>query len=115
MFKIDKASGQVIASDTQSSIQALDNAVISLAHLCASIVEVSNASRLPVALPQSALADAGEGLAKIIASRADMARATKRLIAIQRLSDLQTTSYGCPDGTWGHDAQPVVAEVEKAA
>lgn len=36
MFEIDKSSGQVVAADTQKSVDALDQAVMSMAHLCAS-------------------------------------------------------------------------------
>ena len=32
MFEIDKSYGQVIASDTQRSVDALDQAVMSMAH-----------------------------------------------------------------------------------
>ena len=98
MFEIDKSSGQVIASDTQRSVDALDQAVMSMAHLCASIVEVSKASRLPVSTPQSALANAGDSLSKLIAGRDDIAKATRDLIAIQRASGLRAVSFGCPDG-----------------
>lgn len=98
MFDIEKSSGQVIASDTQKSVDALDQAVMSMAHLCASIVEVSKASRLPVSTPQPALAHAGEGLSKLIAGREDIARATRELVAVQRASSLQAVSFGCPDG-----------------
>lgn len=98
MFEIENSSGQVIASDTQKSVNALDQAVMSMAHLCASIVEVSKASGLPVSTPQSALSNAGESLSKLIASRDDIARATRELTAIQRASSLRTVSFGCPDG-----------------
>ena len=38
MHDIEPAAGQVVASDTQKSVEAVDQAVMSLAHLCASIV-----------------------------------------------------------------------------
>lgn len=97
MYKFEKASGQIIASDTQKSVAALDEAVMTAAHLCASIVEVSKASRLPVGAPQPALADVGESLSKLIAGRADIARATRRMLAMQRASNLEKMAFGCPD------------------
>ena len=98
MFKIEQGAGQVIAQDTQNSIEALDNAVMATARLCTSIVEVSKASRLPVSVPQSALNFAGESLVKLISSRSDVGSATKRMLAIQHGSSLKTTSFGCPEG-----------------
>lgn len=98
MFEIEKSSGQVIAADTQESADALDQAVMSMAHLCASIVEVSRASRLPVSTPQSALTNAGESLSKLIAGREDFSQAVRELIRVQRTSSLQAVSFGCPDG-----------------
>ena len=96
MHDIEKAAGQVVASDTQKSAEAVDQAVMSIAHLCASIVEVSRASRLPIGTAQGALASAGDGLAKLIGTRDDMSRATRELTRIQNASTLQTVSFGCP-------------------
>lgn len=96
MHSIQVAAGQIIASDTQASADAVDTAVVSLAHLCANIVEVSKASKLPIMVAQGALEKTGEGLAKLIASRADMSAATRELNEIQRRSNLRETSFGCP-------------------
>ena len=98
MHNIEVSAGQVVASDTQKSVDAVDQAVMSLAHLCASIVEVSKASRLPVSTAQQALFSAGAGLANLIASRADMSEATAQLATIQRKSNLRETGFGCPGG-----------------
>ena len=98
MFDIEQASGQVVATDTQNSVDAVDQAVMSLANLCASIVEVSKASRLPIGTAQTALSNAGESLAKLIASRQDMTTATHELVAIQKASTLRTVAFGCPGG-----------------
>lgn len=98
MHTIDTAAGRVVADDTQASVEAIDQAVMSLANLCSSIVEVSRASRLPIGTAQTALANTGEGLAKLIASRDDMSRATFELVQIQKGSNLQTVSFGCPGG-----------------
>lgn len=96
MHDIEPAAGQVVASDTQKSVEAVDQAVMSLAHLCASIVEVSKASRLSISTAQGALAMAGTGLTKAISSREDLSRATRELIKIQNASNLETVAFGCP-------------------
>ncbi len=96
MHTIEAPAGQVIASDTQTSVEAVDKAVMSLAHLCASIVEVSSASSLPISTAQGALSNAGDGLTKLIATRSDLSRATRDLIKIRNASNLRTVAFGCP-------------------
>lgn len=96
MHDIKAAAGKVIASDTQASVEAVDNAVMRLAQLCASIVEVSKASRLPLLAAQGALANAGEGLTKMIDTRNDIGQATRELRKIQKASNLQAEAFGCP-------------------
>lgn len=96
MYSIDIAAGQVVATDTQKSVEAVDHAIVALASLCSSIVEVSKASRLPVATAQAALSNAGASLSNMIASRADVGHATRDLTAIQRRSSLKETAFGCP-------------------
>lgn len=117
MYAIDQAAGQVVATDTQNSVDAVDRAVMSFAHLCASIVEVSKASNLPISTAQGALSSASSGLRRLVETREDMSEATRQLIAIQRDSSLETVSFGCPDG---FPAPPLAqaaetVETEKAA
>ena len=108
MYNIDTAGGHVVAADTQKSVKAIDQAVVSLANLCASIVEVSNASSLAVCTVQDALASASAGLNSVIASRAEVSAATRELNAIQRKSNLRETAFGCPP--LGVTQEPVTAQ-----
>ena len=96
MHNIEQSAGQVVADDTQKSLEAIDRAVTSLAQLCASIVEVSRAANLPATTAQGALTNAGEGLTKIIATRHDLGGATRELLKIRKASNLQTVGFGCP-------------------
>lgn len=96
MYAIETAAGNVVASDTQNSAEAIDKAVMSLAHLCASIVEVSSASNLPIVTAQSALTNAGSGLNKLIGTRHDLATATSEMLKVQKASNLETVGFGCP-------------------
>lgn len=98
MYSVDKAAGQVLADDTMQSIDAVDRAVMSFAHLSASIVEVSKASNLPVTTVQGALANATNGLSKLVSSRDDLGQAARELLVVQKNSNLQTTAFGCPVG-----------------
>ncbi|MEW4447321.1 hypothetical protein [Qipengyuania sp. JC766] len=116
MYSIDQAAGQVVATDTQLSVDAADRAVISLANLCASIVEVSKASNLPVRTAQSALANAASALGGSVTIRQNVAAATAELLSIQGRSTLEAVSFGCPGGfpePQGNDtAKPVSAKLE---
>lgn len=98
MYNFDQAAGQVIAADTQSSVAAIDEAVLSYARLCCSIVEVSGSSDLPVVAAQKALKSTVSGLNALIASREEIATATRELVKIQKISTLEAVSFGCPGG-----------------
>ncbi|MDP4576125.1 hypothetical protein Q9K02_13360 [Qipengyuania sp. G39] len=109
MFKIEETSGRVVAGETQQSIAMIDKALISAANLCASIVEASNSSSLPVNAPQAALSELGEGLSMLIAGRQRLGSATLEMIKIQKASNLEAVSFGCPDGNFGFQAHPSTA------
>lgn len=112
MLKVEQAAGQVIANDTQQSVQAVDHAVVSLANLCASIVEVSRASKLPITTAQSALNNAGESLNRIIETRATVGKATRDLLKLKKQSSLDTVAVGCPPEyeLTGQEVYPVTAK-----
>lgn len=117
MHSIDTAAGQVIATDTRTAVDAIDKAVMSFANLCASILEVSKASNLPVNTAQSALQNAANGLSKLVSSREDISRATHDLVNIKKASVLETTSFGCPTGCPKPDSGPQgrKADIHKTA
>ena len=98
MHKLDKSAGQVIAADTQSSVEAIDQAVLSYSRLCASIIEVSSAAKLPVTTAQKALENATSGLTMVVKGREEIAVATRELLKIQKASSLDAVSFGCPNG-----------------
>lgn len=98
MFKLDQAAGQVVAADTQKSVAAIDQALLSYSQLCSSIVEVSNSSGLPISVAQSALESTVSGLSALVEGRKDIASATRELLKIQKLSSLEPVSFGCPTG-----------------
>lgn len=96
MHQIDQSAGQVIASDTQASVAAVDQAVLSYSRLCASIIEVSNSANLPVAAGQPALAKIAAGLSALVEGRDLIAGATRDLLKVQRMSNLDVSNFGCP-------------------
>ena len=98
MVTINKQTGNVVAADTQASAAAIDNALLQQARLCASVIEASGASHLPLAMTQHLLASLTSGLTKFVDGRAEMTLAVRELVAIQARSNLAETSFGCPGG-----------------
>lgn len=98
MHKIELAAAKVIASDAKSSVGAIDQAVMTYSRLCASIIEVSNASDLPVTTGQPALAKVAAGLTALVEGRELIAGATRELIKIQQASTVREAAFQCPGG-----------------
>ena len=98
MHRIQESAAKVVVGDTQSSVGAINQAVMSYSRLCASIAEVSNACDLPVTAVQPALAKVAAGLTAVVEGREHIANATRELIKIQLNSTLRETSFQCPGG-----------------
>lgn len=98
MFTIENAVGNVVATDAQSSVAALEGAVHANARLCASIIEGTAASALPIGETQAVLESLAAGMAQLIVGRANLVSTVRELTRIQSRSTLRTTSFGCPDG-----------------
>ena len=98
MLEIKNAAGQIIAADTQASIAAIDQAVLSCSRLCGSLVEVSASARLPVGTLQKALSNTAEAISAAVRGREEITFATRELRKVQAMSTLEATSFGCPDG-----------------
>ena len=98
MHQINPSSGKIIAADTQGSVQAVDQAVLSYSRLCASVIEVSGSSRLPISAGQPALTRIAAGLAALIEGRAQIAEATRDLLKVQGASTLKEMAFECPNG-----------------
>lgn len=120
MHTIKQTVGAVVANDTQTSIAALDNALVMHTRLCASILEGSADARLPIAASQRVLSSVSAGIAKLVESRADMVATVRALAVIQGDSSLAEEFFGCPTGPHSRatsrgaasvhaDAQPVAA------
>lgn len=109
MHQIAETAARVVVSDTQSSVGAIDQAVMSYSRLCASIVEVSNAADLPVTAGQPALAKVAAGLTALIEGREHIASATRELIKVQNASTLRETAFQCPGGLAKFPAEPQTA------
>ncbi len=98
MHRIQETAARVVVGDAQSSVGAIDQAVMCYSRLCASIVEVSNAADLPVTAGQPALTKVAAGLSALIEGREHIASATRELIKVQAASNLRETAFQCPGG-----------------
>lgn len=114
MHNIKQRVGDVIAADTQASIEALDTAVLMQTRLCASTIEAATDSRLPIAATQSLLETLSSGMQVLVQGRAELAKTVRHINLIQARSNLRETSFGCPNGwapTASVDHDPIVVEV----
>ena len=100
MYSISKQVGQVVASDSQTSAKSLDLALIAQARLCATVVEASEASHLPMGATQPVLDSLTAGMRSLIDNRASLLAAVKELTIIQINSSLRETAFGCPTGPY---------------
>lgn len=98
MLEIKESIGNLVASDTQSSVVALDTAIVMHSRMCASIVEAAADSRLPIAVTQGVIENLVHGISGLAGSRASMVGAVRELTKIQARSTLEATSFGCPGG-----------------
>jgi hypothetical protein len=100
--QIRKTVGSVVASDTQSSVAALDLAVVSQSRMCASVMEAAGDSKMPIGATQKLLEAMTSGLQGLAVSRADMVTAVRELRRIQADSSLVEEYFGCPGGPETH-------------
>lgn len=98
MHQIKKTTGDVVAADTQTSVSAIDYAVLSQARLTASLIEASKDSDLAAASTQKLLQSMTNGMNILVSSRAELVTAVRAINMIRLRSNLQATSFGCPDG-----------------
>jgi hypothetical protein len=101
MFKIEEATGLVVAEDTKTTIAAIDRAILSKTRLAGTIIEASEQSSLPMAQSQKLLEGMARGFEHLVAGRSDMLSVVRHLTSIQGASTLEIVNYGCPNGLRG--------------
>ncbi len=98
MQKFDANMGALVAADTQETLKALDDAILSELKLCTTLVEAIQGNDLPIVQSQKLLNSVTSGLSHIVAGRADMATAVKQLTIMKQDSNLAVYDFGCPNG-----------------
>ena len=96
MIELKPGAGMVVASDVQNTLSAVDGAILNGARLCASFIEATQNSNLPVSHSQKVIKSITAGLSAVADGRAEIVEAVRHLTAIKDRSNLVTENYGCP-------------------
>lgn len=98
MIQLKEGAGLVVAGDVQSAVSAVDDALLTGARMCASVIEATHGANIPVQQTQHLLRAISNGLSLVVDGRGEFVTAIKQLNSIKRQSNLAPVSYGCPDG-----------------
>jgi hypothetical protein len=99
MQNFDVNLGALVAADTQGTLKALDDAILSELKLCTTLVEAIQGNGIPVASSQKLLNSVTSGLSHIVAGRGEMATAVRQLNVLKKDSNLVVYDYGCPNAS----------------
>lgn len=100
MLTIKQAVGNVVASDTQETVHALDKTIAQQTRMIASVIDAAHDSHLPMAATQAMLEELASGLNDIVNGRARLGAAVKEMAQVQAQSNLRETAFGCPNGSY---------------
>ena len=82
----------------KNTVAAVDDALLNGVRMCASIIEATQGSNLPVAQSQKLLDSLTSGLSQVVAGRGDIVAAIRHLTVIKGESIFAPEDYGCPGG-----------------
>lgn len=97
MHQIKENAGVVVAAETQAMVTAIDNAMLTQARLCSSVVEAASDAKMPVAATQKLLQSISDGMGSLVTTRANLSTAVKEMALIKSRSNLQPMNWGCPE------------------
>lgn len=103
MVKLKEGAGLVVAGDVQSTVAAVDDALLNSARMCASVIEATQGAKIPVQETQRLLSAISRSLSLVVDGRAELVSAIKQMNVIKGQSNLPPVDYGCPDG-WAASA-----------
>lgn len=96
MVEFKPGAGLVVAADVQTTVAAVDDAILNGARLCASFIEATQGSNLPVSQSQKVIKSITSGLSAVADGRAEIVSAVRHLTTIKDNSNLAVENYGCP-------------------
>ncbi|WP_066479416.1 MULTISPECIES: hypothetical protein [unclassified Sphingomonas] len=98
MLEFRPGAGAVVAADTKNAVAAVDDALLQSARLCASIIEASQGSNLPISRSQKLYKSMAQGLNRVVEGRGDLVDTIRELTLIKEDSNFASANFGCPDG-----------------
>lgn len=98
MIRIGEGAGAVVAGDAKTAVAAFDDALLSGARMCVSVLEASQGTDVPIGQTQRVLRSMASGIQSVVDGRGEIVAAVHQLTVIKGRSNLREHSYGCPDG-----------------
>jgi hypothetical protein len=98
MINFRAGAGTVVAADVKSTVAAVDEALLSGARMCVSVLEATQGTSVPVAQSQKVLRSIAAGLNAVVDGRGEIVSAVRQMNAIKARSNFAPESYGCPTG-----------------
>lgn len=96
MVEFKPGAGLVVAGDVQSAMSSVDAAILNQARLCASFIEATTGTNLPVVQSQKVIKSLTTSMSAVADGREEMVSAVRHLTAIKDRSNLVMEDYGCP-------------------
>lgn len=98
MVELKHGAGLVVAGEIKDTFKSVDEAILSGARMCASVIEATQGTDIPAVQTQKLLRSITDGLSRVVDGRSEMVDALRQMIAIKDHSSLAPISYGCPIG-----------------
>ena len=98
MLNFRPGAGAIVAADRQNMVNAVDDALINGARMCASIIEATQGSNLPAVQSQRLLRSMTAGLQHVVEGRGEIVATIRQLSAIKDRSNFAPEDFGCPEG-----------------
>jgi hypothetical protein len=106
MQNFDANIGALVAADSQGTIKALDEAILSELKMCTTLVEAIQGQQLPIGSSQKLLNSMASGIHNIVAGRNDMAATVRYLTVLKQDSNLAVYDFGCPNASHSQVGEP---------
>lgn len=114
MLEFHPGAGAIVAADSQNTIAAVDDALLSGVRMYASVIEATQGSNLPTTQSQKLLVSLTGGIQSVVQGRGEIVSAICRMAEIKAHSNFAPENFGCPAG-WEELAAQGMADAAPAA
>jgi hypothetical protein len=98
MINLTEGAGAVVAGEVRDAFAAVDQALLSSARMCASVIEATKGAGIPAGQSQRLLRSITSGMNRVVDGREEIVEALRQMNVIKDRSNLAPVSYGCPTG-----------------